>query len=373
MKIALFGKIGQWFAAHKLLGSLLVLILLAGAGTGGYFAWQSYLYRQSPAYALEQLKKALTPPSPQALAHLVDFNAVAGELASAMQESFSFCKSGPDQNRYFRDQVQTVLLRQLMTKEEPGKKIEGDYESLLDKPLVILPPDFVSQLLASLKLNDKDPANVTISASIRNPLLNQDFPLVLRLRRSSSGWLVSNLLNARDLAAQMREAILARQRASIGILERKYAAVRKQMEAALPIQDCTAEAGLLSDGKTLLLMIDLLARNTGDAAVNNFSFDLSLMNSQDQIILNRHVNGTKSVDPGEDLRQRWTFELDAHEPLAQSVLSGGKLSCKGFWRTLGLGNGKVLHLTEPPNLQTVCELPSHNHPQGFCVLPVFLE
>ena len=53
--------------------------------------------------------------------------------------------------------------------------------------------------------------------------------------------------------------------------------------------------------------------------------------------------------PGEALDHRWTIELDAASPTGQKVRAAGALTCRPIWKTLGLANGEVLHITDLPD------------------------
>ncbi len=104
-------------AAHKLLATLVIMILVAGLCAGGWYGWQQYQYRQSSAYAMEKLKQSLNPPDPARLAHLVDFNSLGRDMGRAGSEIFRCFLAGEDQVRGINHALHAGLLRKFMEPE----------------------------------------------------------------------------------------------------------------------------------------------------------------------------------------------------------------------------------------------------------------
>lgn len=369
--------------AHKLLSALMALLLTAALGAGGFYAWRVCQYRQSSDFALARLKEALTPPKPEELAKLVDFQGVAGDLAAATAETFPFFKQGPDQRRELAQMIQTGLLRRFLEKEQAPSKSKGKNSAADDEekarlarlaqPLTLLPPDFLSQFTGSLALAGTQGDSAVLRAQVRHPLLERDFELLFDLRKGPDGWIVRHTANARELLAQVREAMLARQKAKADVVVDKNTATSTRMNGILPVEACTADAGLLSDGSTLLLMIQLKARNTGKVQVNNVDFDATVLGKDGRPLLHRHLNAAGPVPPGGEFDHRWTVELDGASDTGRGLLADAPLSCHGSWRTMGLSSSEVLHIVDPPDLTRGCEKPGHAHPAGFCLSPVFLH
>lgn len=360
-------------AAHKLLATIGAIILLAGLCAGGWYGWQQYQYRQGSAYAMEKLKQALAPPDPVALAQLVDFNSLGRDLAQASAASFPFFMAGQDQERSINHALQAGLLKKLMEPESKGPMFPEDAseQAKLQKPLELLPPDFISQLLATLTMRETEPGNALVSAKIEHPQLGKPFTMVLDMQKTAHGWKIKRLINAPELAKQLRSEMLERHAALRKVFEEKNAATTKAMNNALPLQSCTANAGTLSDGKTTILIIHAIARNKGDIQINNFNLDATITGRSGQPLLHRYLNAAKPVAPGEDFNHRWSMELESASPLARALLHDGPLQCKGAWQTLSLNNGKVLHIVETPNPDRACDKPGHDHPEGFCLAPMF--
>ena len=143
------------------------------------------------------------------------------------------------------------------------------------------------------------------------------------------------------------------------------------MDGILPLLSCTASAGLLSDGKTLVLVAHVLARNTGDVSVNNLDLDATFSGPDGTKLLRRFLNAARPVAPGEDFDQRWSIELDGQSPQGRSLLAAGPLTCTASWRTLGLSNAEVLHIVDVPDILKACNKPGHHHFLGFCLSPIF--
>lgn len=372
MKLPLLSTLAALAREHVL--ALTVALLVAALAAGGFYGWRYYQYRQSSEYAFVRLRAALSPPKPEELALRVDFNTLSGHLAEAVARNFAFFKEGPDQIRSLKDIIQTGLLKKFLSKEEPAKghvEKEENPEKLLEQPLTLLPPDFLAQFIANLGMRPAENGTVLLSSSIRHPLLNQTFPLVLSMEKGPDGWIVRDLVNADELTGQFRDALRARLTARHDVLIRKNAAISKRMNGILPLQSCTASAGLLSDGKTLVLVAHVLARNTGDVSVNNLDLDATFSGPDGTKLLRRFLNAARPVAPGEDFDQRWSIELDGQSPQGRSLLAAGPLTCTATWRTLGLSNAEVLHIVDVPDILKACNKPGHHHFLGFCLSPIF--
>lgn len=374
MKFELFSRLGEWTKSHKKTSVALALVLFAGLCAGAWRGWKEYQYRQTSQYAFQRIVQALTPPDPHELANLVDFNGIGADLADAAQKSFPFFMAGPDQERKLRHAVQTGLLKRFLDDgkgpSKNSKKPETE-EERLHAPFVLLPDDFTEQLRNQLNLQEKDDRTAFVSAQLENPLLKRNFTVVLRMDRTANGWKLAHVANAKEITDQLREGMLERHSKLRHIYEERNAGTAKKMNQLLPIQSCSAHAGLLSDRKTLLMVVQVIARNIGRHQVNNFNVDVTLTGRNGNKILQRYLNAAKPAAPGEDFNHRWTFELDASDPLAQSILKAGPLECKASWQTLGVDNGEVLHMAEVPNPDVQCAIAGHDHPQGFCALPFF--
>lgn len=347
MKLPLISPLIAFARRHAL--ALAGIFLALAVSVGAYSGWRYYEYRQSSEYAFLRLQEALHPPDPEDLARRVDFNTLSGHLAQAIAKSYPFLKKGPDQIHDVKAMLQTGLLKQLLHREEAPKE-EEDPQKRLQEALYVLPPDFQNQLAANLALQSAHEGTALLRASIRHPLLDKKFPLLLRMDQTANGWLVRDLVNAEELVAEFRAAQVKRMKARRGLILQKNEQTRRRMDATLPLQSCTASAGLLSDGKTLLLVAHVLARNTGSVAVNNMNLNATFSGLDHSLLLQRHLNAVQPVRPGEDFERRWTIELDGTSPLGRSVLAAGKISCSARWKTLGLASGEVLHLSDVPAL-----------------------
>lgn len=373
MNIAIFSSLKSWLAVHKKIAVVLLILLLAGLGAGGYFGWEQYKYRQTSQFAFERLKAALMPPDPRQMASLVDFNSISGDLAAAIQKNFPFFMEGADQERNIRHLLQTALLKRFLNKEEPKRAPdkEESEEELLKKDLEILPPDFLTQFLASMNVRETSGDTALITAKVENPLLKPDFTIVLSMHKTRDGWKVRHVANAEEVTAQLREAMLSRHARLRNVYLDKNSATTRRMNQLLPIESCSVNAGLLSDRRTLLMVVHVIARNRGDFQINNFNLDATIVGRSGNVVVRRFLNVARPVAPGEDFNHRWNFELDSSSELAQSILRNEPLQCRAAWQTLGLGNSEVLHIVEVPNPDRQCNLSGHDHPEGFCATPVF--
>lgn len=372
MKI--LSNLGAKIAAHKILSAIVFALLAVGAAAGGWFGFKEYQYRQTASYALEKLKKSLSPPNPAALANLVDFNGISQDLAQAIKKSFPFYMAGPEQERKIRQKLQQALLSRFSGGDESkAAPLPEKEEQRLALPVKILPPDFISQLVSGMNLLEDGVDTAHLGSKIENPMLETAFPLIFTLRKTGDGWKATRLANANELVEKARDVLLKRHARLRQVYEEKNGKTAKRMERLLPILSCSADAGALSDGKTVIMVLHLIARNRGGIQINNFNVDASVMGRGGKAITQRFLNVAKPLPPGEDFNHRWNFELEAQSPLGREIMASRPLKCEASWQTLGLGNGEVLHILETPNPDRQCAIDGHSHPEGFCTTPLFIE
>ena len=371
MKVNFVTDISSWIKNHKKLAMGAVALLCAAIIAGGIFAYREYQYRQSANYAYEQLKLALVPGQPDRLAKLINFNAISREMAQAIEKTFPFYMEGKDQQRNIRNKIQNVLLQRFMQKEEKKASLPDEPQERLHLPLQILPDNFISQLSQNLVLREAGNNAAVIVAKLDQPLLERSFTLVFGMDKTVNGWQVDRFLNVQEVLAQMREAMLQRHVKLRNVYEHKNSLTSKRMNEMLPVQSCVVNAGLLSDGKTLLMTVQVIGRNQGNIQINNFNVDTSIMGRNNKLVAQRFLNVAKPVAPGEDFNHRWNFELEANSQLGRAIIQNQPLHCTAKWQTLGLNSSEVLHILEVPNPDTQCAISGHNHPDGFCQTPVF--
>lgn len=321
--------------------SIIIVVVLIFSG------WRYYQFRQSSLYAYEELREALKSAATKHIAEAVDFNALSRQLATSLAQSYPFLKAGPNQERQISDMIQTALLRQLRSKQEAAKE-EPDLKTRLKTQIYALPPDFLDQLSKTISLQTSNENTALLTAKIRHPLLDETFPLILRMDKGPEGWVVRSLVNGPELTRQFREAQVERMRGQRQIILDKNAQIERRIKDIFPIQSCSIDAGLISDDSTLLVVINVLARDTGTVGVNNMNLFVDISDASGNLLLSRHLNAVQPVRPGEDFKRSWTIELNGRSELGRRLLQGLPLKCKATWKTIGLDNGEVLHISEAP-------------------------
>lgn len=373
MKLPSLAPLAAFIRLHIV--AFVVILLAAALLSISVFGITQYQYRQSGDYALIRLSESILQSNREELARRVDFNTLTGTLAQSTAEAFPFLKQGPDQIRELKEHIQMDLLKAFAEQKTSGRggkdKKEEDPEKMLQSELRLLPPDFLTQLASTLKVQRADDDSMLLSVAIKHPQLNQTFPLILSMEDGPDGWIIRDLVNAGEVTQQFRDALLTRLTAQHDAHIRKNGATRKRMDKILALQSCTADAGLLSDGKTLVLVAHVLARNLSSVSVNNLNLDVTFSDPDGATLLHRFLNTARPIAPGEDFDHRWSIELDGQSPQAQRILAAGPLTCSAGWRTLGLSSGEVLHVVDVPDITKNCDKPGHKHPLSFCLSPIF--
>ena len=214
----------------------------------------------------------------------------------------------------------------------------------------MLPPNFFTQLAATITLQNSTENTALVAAKIRHPVLDKEFPLLLRMDKTSEGWKLDGMVNAEDLVRQFRECQMARMVAQRQLLLDKNAKIKTRMEDMFPIKACTASAGMLSDGKTLLVVVSVQGKNTGTVPISNMDLSVTIFAPDGTELMQRFLNAVQPTFPGETFERNWTIEVDSASPLGKSIAAARKLTCQAFWKTLGLANGEVLHFAVAPAL-----------------------
>lgn len=332
---------------HTLMIAAVLLVVLAAVG--GYSGWRHYQYRQTAEFAFTQIKDSLHPAKPTELALRVNFDALSRPLAKAVMQNYPHLKQGPNQLRDLSDLIQVGLLKQTRVKEEPTKD-EPDEKVRLRTPLYVLPPTFYTQLAGTLALQNPTKNTALIAATVHHPLLNKEFSLLLRMDRTPEGWKVDDIVNAEELVRQFRGYQMERMIAQRQITLDKNAAIKKRIEDTMPIRSCSVNAGLISDGKTLLVVVNVKGKNTGTVTVNNMDLSAKICTPDGKELLHRFLNAVQPTIAGDNFDHSWTIEMDGTSADGKSILAARKLTCESFWKTLGLANGEVLHLALKPEL-----------------------
>ena len=332
---------------HTFVLAAVLLVILAAVG--GYSGWRHYQFRQTAEFAFSQLKDALRPVKPADLAVRVDFAAITKPLVKAVVQHYPALKQGPNQTRDLSDMIQIGLLKQARIKEEPAKE-ETDEVARLKTPLYLLPPTFYTQLAETLTLQNPTDTTALIAAKVRHPVLNKEFSILLRMDKTPEGWRVDDFVNADDIVRQFREYQVERMVAQRQIILDKNANIKKRMEDILPIRSCTASAGLISDGKTLLVVVNVKSKNSSSVMVSNMDLFTKIYAPDGTELLQRYLNAVQPTASGEDFERNWTIELDGESALGKAILSARKLTCDASWKTLGMANGEVLHFAVAPAL-----------------------
>lgn len=332
-------------ARLKIALALLVVVLACS----GWQGWKYYQYRQGSQYAYDMLMVSLKSIDEEKLSRQVNFTSLSQHVAQCVAEFYPFIEQGSNQQAAIKGRLQAYLLERLLAKEKGRPHAAGSPEEELQKPLEVLPPDFVKQLEHTLALNAAPTGNpdmAFLSATLHHPQFDMDFNLIFLLQRTGNGWVLTDLANARELVAQFREAQLKRNEAKRLQMIKKNQATQQRMDATLPIQSCEAAAGVISDNKTLLVRVIAVGRNATAERINGFSLHVTILSEAGKPILERYLDKAVPIQPGEPFNQGWTIEMAADSDVGKALLSGGKLQCKTRWQTMSLNSGDVLYIRE---------------------------
>ncbi|MCR5814326.1 MAG: translation initiation factor IF-2 [Desulfovibrio sp.] len=351
---------------------LLGIVLSVLLALATVFGVRYYQFRQSPEYAFGTFQAALSSANIEQLAHLVDFRTIAQHLAEETAKTFPFFLAGPDQQGKISNFFQAQMLKILRQKPESNDDgLINDPVVLLQKPVYLLPPDIIPQLVRNMALRNVDANSQMITTHFDHPLFKRSFPVVLGLTKSSEGWIIRDYLNAQETLTTFRTIFEERLRAQLDLLKRKSQKVIQEMHKTMEIQSCACQAGLISDKRTLLIVVHLLARNKTGLTVKNVNATTQITNAKGELLLERQLNAVDPTGPSEDFSHRWTIELDGTSDEGKRILAAGPLSCSATWRTLSLSNARVFHADPQPDELKHCTKHEDGHPEGLCDMEIF--
>lgn len=326
---------------------ILVGILVVSSIVVGYFCWQAYQYYKSPECLADQVQEALKPGQIAKLAAIADFGPIFTRLSSAIATSYPFIESGENQQERITRRVQIALLEKFRDTSKPAADHETDKEKILLRPLKVLPPDFVEQLSKSMHLQRVSEYMAVLTFTVRHPQLNnQAFQLAFTVSNTPDGWRITDFSNASQVVAAFRAAHLQRQEAKRQIYVRRNQAAADTMRNLLTLESCSASTGMISDGRTVLTVVHVLARNKSSQRVENVNLLVSLQTPDGKELLSRNLNAAQATDPGADFDHRWTIDMDRTDPEAQALLASPSLVCKPRWYSMALDNGRILYDVE---------------------------
>ena len=199
----------------------------------------------------------------------------------------------------------------------------------------------------SMRLQRVSEYMAVLTFTIRHPQLNnQAFQLAFAVNNTPDGWRITDFSNAAQVVASFRAAHLQRQEAKRQIYVRRNQAAADTMRNLLTLESCSASTGMISDGRTILTVVHVLARNKSAQRVENVNLLVSLQTPDGKELLTRNLNTAQATNPGADFDHRWTIDMDKSDPEAQALLSAPAIVCKPRWYSMGLDNGRVLYDVE---------------------------
>ena len=348
---------------------LIVSLLLAG----GFFAYKFTTFKHSPDYAYGQFQGALSSLNIENLAKVVNFRHISEHLAVATAQKFPFFHAGPDQIAKISADIQTKMLQVLKTKPDNDENtLVMDQKKLLETPLYLIPKDVIPQLVKNMTLKQDGLNRAYISTSFMHPIFKEAIPITLSLRQNDGTWEVYDIVDAEGLIQHLYNLLDKRLNAQRNSTIKANTDLINLMTKNMEIHSCTASAGLISDRRTLLLVVHIIARNKTNLTVKNVNARVQVFGNKHDLLLERRLNSSQQTGPSADFSHRWTIELDGTTEVGQELLYQGPLTCEASWRAMTMSNSRVIHTEDPPNPVGLCQKHNQQHPDGMCAMEIFL-
>lgn len=323
-----------------------MLVGLCFLGSCVFFGWRHYQFKNSPQKALQEITQALQKGNRATLAMLVDFRTLSEAFSHQIIQEYPANSDIPSVE-ILAENMQQNIFAGIGKVEDPPKGAKPNPYA----PLAPLPADAMAQIATSLEMQQTDEQFALARAKVEYPRAEKTFILIFQLEKSAGrGWQLKKIANASELiqAFMLSQQSIEQQKADA--LAAKNAEQQKRMNAQMVVNSCTAVAGMLSDRKTALLSIEILAHNPGPHAVLNFNVETQLASKQHPAEQHRFLlNLAKRTLQGENFSHTWNIGLDLQNPEHLYLLEEKKLDCTARFNNMGLSSGEVLFLRK--NLQ----------------------
>lgn len=344
MKIFQSLSLAAWLKrGKKVVIGAMVLALITG---GAVWGWQQYQFKQSPQKALQDIALALQKGNRQSLATLVDFRSLSENFAQQILQNYPAEAALPPVE-IVAENVQQQILDGFVKTEDPKRAAKPNPYA----PLNPMPADTIAQIATSIEMQQADTTFALARATVDYPRAEKKFTLIFRMEKKEGlGWQLIKIVNAQELVQSFIFAQQSIDQQKSNALAEKNAEQQQRMDKQMVVNSCTVMAGMLSDGKTALLSIEVLARNPGPHAVLNFNLEATLSSPKESEKSQKFLlNLAKRTLQGENLSHTWNIALDPQNPDHQYLLSEKKLQCTARFNNMGLSSGEVLFLRK--NLQ----------------------
>lgn len=327
----------------KILIGAMLAIIVAGCA---FWGWQHYQFKQSPQKALQDITQALQKGNREQLAMLINFRTLSENFARQILQSYPAAVSLPPLE-ILAENVQQRILDNFVKAEESKKGVKPNPYA----PLNPMPADTIVQIGTSLEMQQADARFALVRAIVDYPRAEKKFTLIFQMEKKESlGWQLTKIVNTPELVQSFILAEQSIEQQKTNALAAKNAEQQQRMDKQMLVNSCTAVAGMLSDGKTALLTIEVLTRNPGPHAVLNFNLEASLNGKKHPGNAQKFLlNLAKRTLQGENLHHTWNITLDPQKPDHQYLLAEKTLQCTARFNNMGLSSGEVLFIRK--NLQ----------------------
>lgn len=325
-----------------LIGIGLLLIVAACV----FFGWRHYQFKNSPQKTMQNITQALHKAKLEHLAVLIDFRTLSESFARQMLQDLPKDAALPPVT-ILAEQIQQRILDNFTKPEEQPKGVKANPFA----PLNPLPAGTLAQIGTSITLEKVEDNFALAHAKVDYPRAEKTFNLIFQLeKKGDAPWRLTKINNAHEIIQSFLEAQQSIDKQKSDTLAAKNAEQQQRMDSQLVVNSCTAVAGLLSDGKTALLSVEILARNPGPHAVLNFNVKTLLTGKKhSDKTISFLLNLAKRTLQGENFAHTWNIALDPQNPEHQYLLAERTLQCTTTFNNMGLSSGEVLFVRK--NLQ----------------------
>jgi hypothetical protein len=340
---------------------VLGLVMLVGSLAAGAFFY--YRHHTGPGKALQALLVALGTGDKAGLAVMVDFRALAEDLAEAVNAVYPQDAADETQYAEMRDAIQSQAFQTLAVKK--GAKPASAVQHKPFAPVPPVPGDIIAQIAAGLKLetiSDDPPAPEDLIGRIAARLklgkapdetqlwshfihheLHVDLPLRLRMERRQGAWTVTHLLNAQEVVTLYKEAADALRAEDIAGREGENEKTLARMRAHFHEPQCMAAVHLMSNKHEAMLVVKVTASNTDTTTLHHVNLTCDVRAGNGTQVYSRQLNVVQRVQSGGAFANTWTVVLDADSEDAVRLLRAGPLSCTVEPTVLSVGVGEILY------------------------------
>ncbi len=336
------------------MGKRLIIIGIVAAlvGVGGFFGWKMLGKKQGPEAYVESLNKAMVEGDLASLVKLVDFRALTEDMAKQILDA-------PQAKNVLTLKAKTLSglsqdIEQVFIKNIQGDGAKPNARAKEDSFASIepIPADFAKQITGKLRLLGVVTQGAMVTVTFNHPRLKRDVTLNF-LAQQLPDWKITRLANMpellREYLKEEKKILDARQQK----FDMQRAHDKKRIEQQFKLGECVAFVHQPSGQKYPMLTVRIKGYNQGPFTIRSMTFDtkVTIHGSDGDLVYNHDINTASLLRVGITLEDSYTIDVEEEGDEMKSLSTSTKVSCDAAVKFMTLDDGKILYVVDEDKKQ----------------------